>query len=170
MFCMHAWYKKCGMICHAQECLINHALLPKYAQNFKDKERKQHNSNLNRFFQFSLFGRVTLSRSSFIQQIFFVKKTSFFFWSFLTWYIFYEPLFIPTCHFFTTFHLTLNKVFSKKTNMTFIFLFKIKHHSILGKKQNEKPFFVFFLQKFRTHFFDKSERIFSNPNDSHEIY
>ena len=52
VWCMHAWYKHYGMICHAQECLINHALLPKYAQNFEDKETKKHNSNLNWFFIF----------------------------------------------------------------------------------------------------------------------
>ena len=45
-------------MCHAQKCLINYALLPKYAQNFEDKERKKHISNLIWFFllfQFSFF-------------------------------------------------------------------------------------------------------------------
>ena len=66
--CMHAWCEKYEMTCYAQKrCLINHALLPKYAQKFW--RHGKHISNLIQFFifQFSLFGRVTLSRSSFIQ-------------------------------------------------------------------------------------------------------
>ena len=61
VWCMHAWYKKYRMICHAQKCPINHALLPKYAQYFEGKERKKHNSNLNRFFIFFWIFSIALS-------------------------------------------------------------------------------------------------------------
>ena len=33
--------KKYEMTCHAQKCLMNHALSPKCAQQFEDKERKK---------------------------------------------------------------------------------------------------------------------------------
>ena len=35
----------------------------------------------------------------------------------------------------------------------FRLLFKIKYHPISRKEKNEKPFFVFFFQKFKTHIF-----------------
>ena len=114
------------------------------------KEKKEH-FNLNlifHFFNFHFFGRVTLSRSSFIQQTFFYKKTSPFFLSFSTWYIF-----------LTTFYSRQNLFFVlKKTNKTpvfSIFLFYSKWNTILLRERNgmKNYFFVFFSEIVNTFFF-----------------
>ena len=69
--------------------------------------------------------------------------------------------------FFANFHLTLKKYFFKENGYDthflifrlFIFLFKIKYYPITRKEQNEKLFFLYFFQEFKTHFFgfDKSQ-------------
>ena len=119
------------------------------------------------FFLISTFGRVTLSRSSFIQQKFFCKRKQLFFYHFQHCIFLTTPFILDmSVFFFANFHSTLKNIFSifqffqffKKMNTTLIFsifrlLFKIKHHPILRKKQNEKLFFCIFFQKFKTHFF-----------------
>ena len=207
---MHAWYKKYGMICHAQKYLINHALLPKYAQwSFEDKRQKEkHLSNPSPHILCKFSHRVTLSRLSFIQTSIFHKNFSlfliifnmvyffnsflfqtcqfsfsitqkYFFWSFSTQYIYFfnNSFLFQHVIFFTTFHLTLNKVFffrKKRIRHSFfhlfIFLFKIIHHSISEKKQNEKPCFLYFSFRNSEHTFWQIKKNFLNPNDSHEIY
>ena len=94
-------------------------------KNLEDKERKKHNSKLDRFFiffKFSLFGRVTLSRSSFIQTSIF-RKNPFFFYHFQHGIFFLSIAFYSRhVSFFANFQSTPKMSFSKKTNMTLIFL------------------------------------------------
>ena len=75
MHMMHACMtQRYEMICCAQKGLTDHDLLPNHEQKLLKTKKKETYLNLNPiflFFQFSFFGRVTLSRSSFIQQIFF---------------------------------------------------------------------------------------------------
>ena len=93
-------------------------------KNPEDKERKKHNFILNRFFyffKFSFFGRVTLSRSSFIQTSIFVKTS---FWSFFNMVLFFTRPFYSRQDFFLPFS---KYFFLKKTNKTFISSFFIQN-------------------------------------------
>ena len=71
LWCMHASYKKYGMICYAQKCLINHVLFPKYAQwSFEDKWQKgRHPSNSSSHLFLQIF-----SSSHTISIIFYSNK------------------------------------------------------------------------------------------------
>ena len=115
--------------------------------NLKTKRERKHISNLINFFifqffsTFSLLGRVTLSRSSFIQTNIFRKKTLF------------QHLFIldMSSFFFANFQLPKNIFFWRKRirhsffSNFFNLLFKIKHYLTSRKKQSGKLyFFVFF--------------------------
>ena len=86
-------------------------------------------------------------------QAFFRKNFFSFFWSFLALYFFLNSFLFQTCPFFANFHSTFKNIFFWKHSFFrfFYLLFKIKHHPISRKKQNEKLFFVFF-QKLKTHF------------------
>ena len=137
------------MMCHAQKCPINHALLSKCVQKFKDNK---HNSNLNRFFSIFfnfhfLFESHYLDPSLF-KQTFFCKRKLPLFLSFSTLCFF--NISFQTCQFFLP-------IFN---HLKIFFLFKIKQHPTLRKKQNEKLFIYFyFFQKLKTYFFcfDKSQ-------------
>ena len=139
-------------------------------KNFEYKERKKHISNLIQFFfifqffsTFSLLGRVTLSRSSFIQTNIFRKKKTLFFFIIFNMAFFSTPFIPDMSVFFVNFQLLKNiYFFLKKMNKTLVFsifhlLFKVKHHPTSRKKQNEK-LFIFF-QNLKTYFFcfDKSQ-------------
>ena len=117
------------MTCYAKKNLINHALSPKCAQNFEDKERKKHISNLIRFFHFFNFCFLVESHYPdrlLFKQTFFIKKLLFL--SFLVRYIFYQQLFIPNMSvFFANFQSPKNIIFLKKMNKTFIFSFFIQN-------------------------------------------
>ena len=107
--------------------------------NLKTMRERKHISNLIQFFHFSIFFNIFTFRSSHTISILlysthFFVKTFFFFkhgiFSFNNSYLFY------TCQFQ---HSKIIIIFS-----IFRLLFKIKHHPISRKKQDEKLFFVFF--------------------------
>ena len=150
------------MICHAQKCLINHALLSRYARrNFEEKRQKRkHLSNLSPHLFCKFSHQVTLSRSSFIQQILFVKKLLFFLSFSNTIYFLlathlYSRQNIIITFFFINFRLTLKNIFFEEneydTHLLNFFFSKI-NYPITRKEQNEKPFFCIFFQEFKTHF------------------
>ena len=134
-------------------------------KNFEDKKRKKHIYNLIDFFNFHFLVESHHPDHPLFEQTFFRKKNFFFFNHFQHSIFFINPFLFQHVIFFTTFHLTLNKVFSKKMNTTFIFstfLFlkkkiKIKNHSISGKKQNENSFFCIFFKNSK-HIFYKSTK------------
>ena len=118
------------MTCHAQKHLMDHALSPKCAQKFEEKERKKHISNLIQFFHFSIFsifsllGRVTLSRSSFIQTNIFCKRKQLFFYHFQRCIIIFYNIFYSRQNiiiFFTSFCLTFKNIFFEEASTTLIF-------------------------------------------------
>ena len=131
-----------------------------HKRNLEEKGRKKHILILSdfSFSQFSLLDRVILSRSSFIQTNIFRKRKQLFFHfqhhHFLTTF-FYSRHVI----FFATFRLTLKNYFFEENEYDthffnfFRFLFKIKHHPISRKKQNEKPFFCIFSLEIPNTFF-----------------
>ena len=102
----------------------------------------------------------TISIILYSNKHFFVKTSSFFI-IFNTVYIFFNN----SMSFFHHFSFATQQSFFRRKRIChsffqlFIFLFKIKYHSISRKKQEWKTIFFFF-QKFKTHFFDKSKRIF----------
>ena len=81
MHMMHACMtQRYEMISRAQKGLTDHDLLPSYAQKLLKTKKKETHLNLNpifSFFQFSLFGRVTLSDHPLFNKYFFRKKTFF---------------------------------------------------------------------------------------------
>ena len=119
---MHAWYKKHGMTCHAQECLINHALLPKYAQKFWRQEKKVAHFQPNLIFSFFLIFTFRSSHTIpiilYSNKHFFVKKTSTFFLPFSTWYIFLSTPFYSNMSFFIP-----KYIYFEQMNKTLIFQF-----------------------------------------------
>ena len=158
--CMHTWYKKYGMICHAHKCLINHALLSKRAQKFEDMERKKHTSNLIQFFLFfNFFQHFHFQVEShyidppLFRQTFFVKKLFFFI---IFNMAFFNNISFQTYQFFLP-------IFN---HLKIFFLFKIKYHPTSRKKQNEKLFifFVFFLEIENIFFLFWQESNFVNLN------
>ena len=133
--------KKYEMTCHAKKCLMNHALSLKCAQQFEDKERKKHISNLIQFFLFfSNFHFLVESHYPdhlLFKQAFFVK--TFFFYHFQHG-IFFNTFYSWHVNFFCQF-FNYPKIyfFLKKTNETLVFsifhlLFKVKHHPTSRKK------------------------------------
>ena len=116
------------------------------------------------FFFISTFGRVTLSRSSFIQQIYFFlqKKTTFFHFQH---YIFFNTFYSRhVSFFFANFHLITQKMFffSKENGCdthfsdfsSFHFFYSSKTLSYYEKGTEWKTIFLYFFQEFETHFFD----------------
>ena len=99
MHMMHAWYKRYGMICHAQKCLINHVLFPNYAQwSFEDKRQKgKHLSNLSPhpFFLQIFSSSHTISIILYSHKYFFVKTSSSFFFYHFQHGIIFNSFFIP---------------------------------------------------------------------------
>ena len=84
-------------------------------KNFEHKERKKHISNLIRFFFifsiFTFWSSHTIPIIFYSNKHFFVKKTSSFFGHFQHGIFFLSTPFYSNMSFFSTFHLTLNKVF-----------------------------------------------------------
>ena len=87
IWCMHTWYEKYKMTCYVKKNVW--PTMTKCMHEKSWRQEKQVSKLIWFFIHFFLiftFGRVTLSRSSFIQQTFFHKN--FFFLSFSTWYFF----------------------------------------------------------------------------------
>ena len=92
------------MTCHAQECLINHVLLPKYAQKFLKQGKKEAISNLIRFFHFFNFRFLVKSHypdHPLLKQTFFVKKKLILFFYHFQHGIYFSinPFLFQICHF-----------------------------------------------------------------------
>ena len=115
------------MTCFAQKDFTDQDLLSKHAQNFEDKERKKHISNLIRFFIFlisTFWSSHTIPIILYSNKYFFVKNSSFFYFIFNTVYIsLTTPFYSGHVIYFVTFHSTLKNIFLKKTNKTLIFNF-----------------------------------------------
>ena len=114
------------------------------------------------FFFISTFGRVTLSRSSFIQQIyFFAKENNFFHFQHC---IFFNTFYSRHVSFFCqfSFNHTKNIFFSKKTDVTLIFLnFYSTFQNIFLTKMNKTLTFnfsnFFIVNKISSYFFTKKQ-------------
>ena len=94
---------------------------------------------------------------------------------FSLWYIFFTmPFYSRQDIFFCQFSFNTQRIFSVfqsfqeneyDTHFSIFVFFKIKYYPITGKKQNEKPFFLYFFFKLKTHFFFVLTRVkFSSPN------
>ena len=128
-------------------------------KNFEN--RKKHISNLIWFFSnfHFLVESHYLDPSLFKQTVFCKRKLPLFFLSFSTLYLFLQHLISDmSVFFFANFQSPKKYIFWRKRirhsffRFFFHFLFKVKHHPISRKKQNEKLYFFIF-QKFKTHFF-----------------
>ena len=135
---MHAWHKKYETTCHAQKCLMNHALSPKCAQQFEDNERKKTHFWPNSIFYFSKF---------------FQEKLLFFFIFNMTFFFISSFLFQTCKFFFCQFSFNTQKIFFQRKRIwhsffdfsSFHFFYsKVKHYPITRKEQNEKLFFCIF--------------------------
>ena len=116
--------------------------------------KKETHLNLNLIFlffsTFSLLGRVTLSRSSFIQTNIFSKKNSFSFSIILNMVYFFQQLLFQTEHhhhiFFINFRLTLKNIFFEENEYDthFLnFLFNIPKY-IFWRKWTRHSLSIFF--------------------------
>ena len=147
------------MICHAQKCLINHALLSNSAQKFEDMERKKHTSNLIQFFYFFQSSFFWLGHTIPIilySTNIFCKKTSLFFIIFNTIYFFNNSYLFQTCQIFSIL-IQHSKIFFRRKRIRHLFfrffiLFKIKRYPIARKKWNVKLFFVVFFSEIQKTF------------------
>ena len=137
---------------------MNHVLSPKCAQQFEDKARKKHISNLIQFFvfqffsTFSLLGRVTLSRSSFIQTNIFCKIFFFIIFNMVRFFVnlFYSRQNIIII-FFYQFSFDTQKYFFEGNEydthlLNFSFFIQNKLSSYFEKEKERKPFFLYFFR------------------------
>ena len=137
-------------------------------KNFEDKEKKKHNSNLNRFFHFFNFCFLVeshyLDHPSFKQLFFHKNFFSFLFYHFQHGIFFISSFLFQTCQFFCS---TLKNIFFEGTHFfDFSSFIQNKTSSYFEKKTEwETIFFIFFL-KFKTHFLYWQESIFLNLNNA----
>ena len=118
--------------------------------------REKHISNLIRFFIANFLVELYYLNHLLFKQAFFIKTS---FWLFSTRYIsFKQHIFILDRTFFYPFQKYFFFGRKRTRHLFFAFLFKIKHYPITRKKQNEKPFFLYFSEIQNTFFcFDKSQ-------------
>ena len=154
-----------------KKCLINHALLPKYAQKFEDKERKKHNSNLNQFFHFFNFCFLVESHypdHPLFEQTFFRKNFFFFLIIFNTVLFFLTTFILDITHFF--YHFQKYFCWRKRIRHSFFRFFSFIQNTTLSYFEKETKwetfFCIFFFRSSKHIFLFWQVRVnFSNFND-----